>query len=77
MTCELAELIKKTDLIIWDEAVMAHKHMFSTIDRTFRDIMQTEDKNNKDKFFGNKTILFGGDFRQVLPVVVKGNEVVL
>jgi hypothetical protein len=36
--------------------------------------MQTEDKNNKDKFFGNKTILFGGDFRQVLPVVVKGNR---
>jgi len=55
----LAELIRETKLIIWDEAVMAHRHMFATVDKTFKDIM------NNDNLFGNKLILFGGDFRQI------------
>ncbi len=63
---ELAELIRNTQLFIWDEAVMAHKHVFSTVDRSFRDITQN------GSFFGNKLMVFGGDFRQILPVVPKG-----
>ena len=68
MNSDLANLIKNTDLIIWDEAVMAHRHVFSTVDTTFRDIMKN------DKFFGNKLMVFGGDFRQILPVVPNGNR---
>nr|VDD46531.1 unnamed protein product [Brassica oleracea] len=30
----LAELIEKTDLIIWDEAPMTHKHAFEALDKT-------------------------------------------
>ena len=67
---ELAELIRKTDLIIWDEAVMASKHVYMAVDRTFRDII----KFNKDKAFANKVLLLGGDFRQVLPVCKRGNR---
>jgi len=63
---ELGELIRSAELFIWDEAVMAHKHIFSTVDRTFRDL------NNSKQFFGNKVMVFGGDFRQILPVVPKG-----
>ena len=69
---ELAVLINQAELIIWDEAVMAHRDLYSTIDRTFRDIALISE--NKNKFFGNKLMLFGGDFRQVLPVVPKGNR---
>ena len=53
---------------------MVHRHMYSTIDRTFRDIMRREYADNNDAFFGNKLMLFGGDFRQILPVVPKGNR---
>jgi len=33
-----ANLIRFTDLIIWDEAPMAPKHVFEAVDRTFRAI---------------------------------------
>ena len=53
---------------------MAHKHSFEALDRTFRDVMRLENASNEDILFGNKVILFGGDFRQILPVVRKGNR---
>ena len=65
---DLAELLMLAALIVWDEAPMTHRYTFEALDRTLRDIMQ------KDKLFGGKTILFGGDFRQVLPVVRKGTR---
>ena len=61
-------MIQQTDIIILDEAVMAHKHIFMAIDRTFRDIMSLKDKNLKKISFGGIKMLFGGDFRQILPV---------
>ena len=71
---ELAQMIRECDCIIWDEAVMAHKHVFMAVERTLRDIMSLEDKNLNLIPFGNKQILFGGDFRQILPVVKNGNR---
>lgn len=65
----LAELIVQADLLIWDEAPLNHKHVFEAVDRSFRDIMRQEDKNNLNKPFGGKTVLLGGDFRQILPVL--------
>ena len=64
---DLAELIKETDLVIWDEAPMQHRHIHEAVDRTFRDIRRCEDKP-----FGGLTVVFGGDFKQILPVIVKG-----
>ena len=66
---DLAELIRMTDLVIWDEAPMQHKHIHEAVNRTFQDIMKCQ-----DKLFGGLTIVFGGDFKQILPVVVKGSR---
>ncbi|XP_042032500.1 uncharacterized protein LOC121779250 [Salvia splendens] len=70
----LAELIVRAKLIIWDEALMIHKHCIEAVDRTFRDIMRVCDKCSMQKPFGGKTIVFGGDFRKILPVVPKGSR---
>ncbi|XP_056856773.1 uncharacterized protein LOC108834192, partial [Raphanus sativus] len=60
-----ANLVKEASLIIWDEAPMMSKFCFKALDRSLADIMG----NNSDSPFGGKVIVFGGDFRQVLPVI--------
>ncbi|KAG7537158.1 Helitron helicase-like domain [Arabidopsis suecica] len=70
----LAELLLKTDLIIWDEAPMSYRHTFEALDRTLRDLMSTEDSSASGKMFGGKTVLLGGDFRQILPVITHGSR---
>jgi hypothetical protein len=62
-TSELAELLRRTKLLVWDEAPMMHKFAFEAVDRTIRDIMEV------DQPFGGMTVLLGGDFRQCLPVI--------
>ncbi|XP_071699903.1 uncharacterized protein [Rutidosis leptorrhynchoides] len=71
---QLADLLRQASLIIWDEAPMIHKHCFEALDRTLRDIMRQTSPENEDKVFGGKVIVFGGDFRQILPVVPKGSK---
>jgi ATP-dependent DNA helicase PIF1 len=79
-TCEikqgshLAELLKKTSLILWDEAPMANKHCFEALDKTLRDILRFTNKNSDEKPFGGLTVVLGGDFRQILPVITKGRR---
>ncbi|KEH35798.1 PIF1-like helicase [Medicago truncatula] len=65
----LAILIVKAKLIIWDEAPMMHIHCFEAVDRSFRDILKAVDGRNKNIPFGGKVVVFGGDFRQILPVI--------
>ncbi len=69
---KVAELVRKTDLIIWDEAPMMHRRAFEAVDRTLRDLMQLDDTQATEKIFGGKTVVLGGDFRQILLVVPKG-----
>ncbi len=69
---KVAELMRKTDLIIWDEAPMMHRRAFEVVDRTLRDLMQLDDTQATEKIFGGKTMVLGGDFRQILHVVPKG-----
>ncbi|XP_071901098.1 uncharacterized protein [Coffea arabica] len=64
----LAKLLQRAKLIIWDEAPMAHKAGIEGVDKLFRDLMDSSE------IFGSKVIVFGGDFRQVLPVVVRGSK---
>ena len=59
----LAELLQETKLIIWDEAPMIHRFGIEAFDRTLQDL------HNNTKPFGNITIVFAGDFRQILPVI--------
>ncbi|CAN6545975.1 unnamed protein product [Malus baccata var. baccata] len=65
---DLAKLIQKAKAIIWDEATMTHRHAFEALDRTFRDLTDI------DLPFEGKIMIFGGDFRQVLPVIRKGTK---
>ncbi|KAG6527881.1 hypothetical protein ZIOFF_010015 [Zingiber officinale] len=63
---DLAELIRRASAIVWDEAPMANRYSFESVNKTFQDIM------GNVLAFGGKTMVFGGDFRQVLPVVKRG-----
>ncbi|ONI14293.1 hypothetical protein PRUPE_4G273400 [Prunus persica] len=67
----LAKLIQQAKTIIWDELTMAHRYAFEALDRTFRDIIDV------DLTFGGKTMIFEGDFQQVLPVIPKGKKLEL
>ncbi|GJZ81100.1 DNA helicase [Tanacetum coccineum] len=66
---QLADLLRQSDLIIWDEAPMNDRLCFEALDRCLRDIL-----DNPDTFFGGKTIILGGDFRQTLPVKKKASK---
>ncbi|KAG2190502.1 hypothetical protein INT47_003941 [Mucor saturninus] len=69
-----AALIASSSLIVWDEASMISRDVLETVDRSFRDIMRHQDERLGRVPFGRKLIVFGGDFRQVLPVVPKGTK---
>ncbi|XP_058767228.1 uncharacterized protein LOC131640871 [Vicia villosa] len=70
---DLAELLKMTDLIIWDEAPMANKFCFESLNKSLRDIMSGISHASR-KVFGGKVVVFGGDFRQILPVIPRGTR---
>ncbi|XP_042988844.1 ATP-dependent DNA helicase PIF4-like [Carya illinoinensis] len=64
----LAKLLRLAKLIIWDEALMFTKHSIEALDKMLQDI------NDTDLPFGGKVIVFGGDFRQVLPVICNSTK---
>ncbi|XP_074283443.1 uncharacterized protein LOC141607991 [Silene latifolia] len=61
---QLAELLRMTSLIIWDEAPMDNRFAYEALDRTMRDIMAYDDPEAEDKVFGGKVVLLRGDFRR-------------
>jgi hypothetical protein len=63
-----ADMLRQAKLIIWDEAGNQSRYAFKAVDRTLRDI------TNSDRPFGGITTLFGGDFQQTLPVVARGSR---
>ncbi|BAH92476.1 Os04g0142700 [Oryza sativa Japonica Group] len=63
-----AKLLRMASLIIWDEAAMTKRQAVETLDRSLQDIMGCSLP------FGGNVIVFGGDFRQVLPVVTRGTR---
>ncbi|GBN62664.1 hypothetical protein AVEN_142181-1, partial [Araneus ventricosus] len=73
-TCNLkpntkeADMLLKTKLIVWDEAPMTHVHAFLAVDRLLQDLTKCEEP------FGGKVILLGGDFCQVLTVILRGSR---
>ncbi|OMO87887.1 DNA helicase PIF1, ATP-dependent [Corchorus capsularis] len=71
---ELASFIQATSLIIWDEAPMIHRNCLEALDKTLRDVMSDIASDATHKPFGGKTIVLGGDFRQILPVVPSGSK---
>nr|GEY80619.1 ATP-dependent DNA helicase PIF1-like [Tanacetum cinerariifolium] len=51
-----------------DEAPMINKLAYEAFERTFRDICCS------DNVFGGKVVVFGGGFRQILPVILNGSR---
>ncbi|GBM01790.1 hypothetical protein AVEN_205456-1 [Araneus ventricosus] len=47
---------------------MTHVHAFLAVDRLLKDLTKC------DEPFGGKIILLGGDFRQILPVILRGSR---
>ncbi|KAL6174793.1 hypothetical protein ACLB2K_051439 [Fragaria x ananassa] len=64
----LAQLVRDCTAVIWDEAPMTIRDVFELVDQTFQDIIDVE------LHFGGKIMIFGGDFRQVIPVIPKGTR---
>ncbi|XP_020190293.1 uncharacterized protein [Aegilops tauschii subsp. strangulata] len=64
-----AKLLRMASLILWDDASMTKRQAVEALDNSMRDIMGI-----RDRPFGGKTVVFGGDFRQVLPVVRRGSR---
>jgi hypothetical protein len=67
-TCEIKQgsdlgaLIKKTSLIIWDEAPMTHRNCFEALDKSLRDILRSTNEESDHKPFGGMTVVLGGNF---------------
>ncbi|KAL7103884.1 hypothetical protein ACP275_08G208300 [Erythranthe tilingii] len=51
-----------------NEAYMANRHSIEALDESLQDLM------SNDLPFGGKTVLFGGDFKQTLPIVPGGSR---
>lgn len=69
---EHSQSFEATNVIIWDEAPMSHKNCFEALDKTLKDVMNKEGLDNT--IFGGKVVVFGGDFRQILPVVPRAGR---
>ena len=80
-----AELFRRTELVVWDEAVMQHQDCIMAVDRMLRDVRR------RDILFGGVVMLFAGessglkcrrpstdqqsgDMRQCLPIVKKASR---
>ncbi|KAM0931492.1 hypothetical protein ACQ4PT_000481 [Festuca glaucescens] len=74
----MASLLEETSLILWDKAPMTSHYCFEALDRTLRDVLSCNDSAKSSLPFGGKTVILGGDFRQVLPVIEGGsrNEII-
>ena len=59
-------LLRETAIIIWDEVPMQHKYAVEAVNRSIQDVL------GNNSTFGGITVLFGGDFRQTLPVIPHG-----
>ncbi|XP_066374100.1 uncharacterized protein [Miscanthus floridulus] len=62
------ELLHRASLIIRDEVAMTKCQAVECLDRSLQDILSSF------LTFGGKVVVFGGDFRQVLPVIICGTR---
>ncbi|KAK1650868.1 hypothetical protein QYE76_068673 [Lolium multiflorum] len=70
----LADLLRNTSLIIWDEALMTNRLCFEALDRSLRDVLSIDDPTLADLPFGGIVVVLGGDLRQILPVIEGGTR---
>ena len=60
--------LKEAKIFIWDKAPMAPRYALEIVNRTLQNIM------GNGLPFGGKIISLGGDFRQLLPIKIKGTR---
>ena len=65
---DLAKVLMKCSLIVWDEATMSHKKAVEALNRTLKDL------RNSNDLMGGVTVVLSGDFRQTLPVIPRGTK---
>ncbi|KAL6564544.1 hypothetical protein OROMI_015994 [Orobanche minor] len=53
---------------------MMNKFCFEALDFTMRDLLKYTNPHAVNKPFGGKTVVFGGDYRQILPVIPSGTR---
>ena len=70
-TSSYAAMLRSMSLIIIDEASMMPLHALHAIDKLLRDLI------NEDIPFRGKIFLLGGDFRQVLPVMLHASRTLI
>jgi hypothetical protein len=63
-----------TSVIVWDEAPINNRFCFEALDRSIRDVLKTSDGRRLNNPFGGKSVLLGGDFRQILPAIPGGTK---
>ncbi|XP_073014531.1 uncharacterized protein [Primulina eburnea] len=56
------------------EVPMTHKFYFEALDKSMKDIMRFINPSSLHMPFGGKTVVFRGDFRQILHVIPKGSR---
>lgn len=62
------ELLRRCDLIVWDEAPMANCAVLACVEECCRKV------TNNPYVFGGKVVVLLGDFRQTCPVVPRGTR---
>jgi ATP-dependent DNA helicase PIF1 len=53
---------------------MTNMIVYEALDRTLWDLLSTYSPQNKNKPFGGKVVVLGGDFSQILPVIEGGTR---
>nr|GEW75269.1 ATP-dependent DNA helicase PIF1-like [Tanacetum cinerariifolium] len=48
---------------------MTQRYAFEALDKTLQDILGYKNQARRNHIFGGMTVLLGGDFRQILPVI--------
>ncbi|GFV64461.1 ATP-dependent DNA helicase [Trichonephila clavipes] len=64
----MTHVLREAKLIIWNECTMAHKKGIGTLNRTLQDI------RGCNQIMKGPTVLLSGNFRQTLPVVLRGTR---
>lgn len=49
---QLASLLQRTALIVWDEAAMMHRNCLEALDRSLQDIMCVDQSEEQNRIFG-------------------------
>jgi hypothetical protein len=65
---QYADMMRIAKLLIWDEAGNQSRYAFEAVDRLLQDM------RNDERPFGGMSVVFGGDFRQTLPIVPRGSR---